>query len=81
MIRRVAIVAALLALALSQRTFLAHAISSAVGIVLSQAGRERTAREKAQRRTTPRAAVSPMLDITLLVVVRAVNSIVQALIL
>ena len=75
--------AALLALGPAQRTFLAHAISSAVGIVLIQAGRQRTAREKAARQTSPRAVdlTSPTLDLTLLVVVRAVDSIMQAFIL
>lgn len=36
------------------RTFVVHALASAAGILLIQAGRERTKREGARRRTAPR---------------------------
>ena len=70
-----------------QQTFISYFLSSTVGIFLIQAGRERTFRLHVRRiaapsssRTTP-SLTSPTLDLTLLVLVRAVDSLVQTFIL
>ncbi|KAF9453821.1 hypothetical protein P691DRAFT_755182 [Macrolepiota fuliginosa MF-IS2] len=66
-----------------QRTLTANAIASSVGILLLQAGRERALKSsratslKAKRRSSE---VSPTLDLTLLLVVRALDCLVQSLI-
>lgn len=57
-----------------QRTFLANAIASSVGIMLLQKGRERASRLKKGHPSS----TSPTLDLTLLLVVRALDSIVQS---
>lgn len=80
-----------------QATFLATCISSSAGILLLQAGRERTSRLKLLRggsvsivaspKPTAAAAkavldlTSPTLDLTLLLLVRAIDSVVQSVIL
>ncbi|KAF9481427.1 hypothetical protein BDN70DRAFT_974936 [Pholiota conissans] len=69
-----------------QQTFLSNALSATVGVILIQAGRNRTTWLRAARRSAtypprPVGLRSPTLDLTLLLVVRAVDSIVQALIL
>ncbi|KAF8973929.1 hypothetical protein BDZ97DRAFT_1912380 [Flammula alnicola] len=77
----------LLGLTLGQQTFLSNVISSTAGILLIQAGRERTRQMQAARRAAASAApravnlTSPTLDLTLLLLVRAVDSIVQTFIL
>ncbi|KAF9526457.1 hypothetical protein CPB83DRAFT_896125 [Crepidotus variabilis] len=75
-----------------QETFLAHAISASLGVVLLQAGTNREARLRALRasatttastaniRKQLRDATSPTLDLTLLLLVRAVDSVVQGVI-
>ncbi|PPQ80833.1 hypothetical protein CVT25_001958 [Psilocybe cyanescens] len=90
-----------LALSPGQRSFLSYVLSSSVGILLIQAGRERSSRLQQARRaaeavaagTVPASALShpalraaanrtsPTLDLTLLLLVRAVDSLVQAFIL
>ena len=64
-----------------QQTFISHVISSFIGILLLQAGRARTARLRAASNSTKPSGYSPTLDLTLLLLVRAVDSIVQTLIL
>jgi len=90
----------LLDLSPTQQTFLSFLFSSSIGILLIQAGRQRSTRLQLARRaatttslatsTSPlthpalRAAVdrtSPTLDLTLLLLVRAVDSILQTFIL
>ena len=64
-----------------QQTFISHAISSFIGILLLQAGRARTARLRAASKPTKPSGHAPTLDLTLLLLVRAVDSIVQTFIL
>jgi hypothetical protein len=69
-----------------QQTFISYFLSSTVGIFLIQAGRERTSRLHARRTAAPSSSqtpslTSPTLDLTLLVLVRAVDSLVQTFIL
>lgn len=69
-----------------QQTFISYFLSSTVGIFLIQAGRERTSRLHARRMAVPSSSqttslTSPTLDLTLLVLVRAVDSLVQTFIL
>ena len=64
-----------------QQTFLSHGISSFIGILLLQAGRARAARLRAASKPTNSGGHSPTLDLTLLLLVRAVDSIVQTFIL
>jgi hypothetical protein len=64
-----------------QQTFISHVISSFIGILLLQAGRARTARLRAVSNPTKPSGYAPTLDLTLLLLVRAVDSIVQTLIL
>lgn len=59
-----------------QRTFVANVVASSIGILLLQEGRERTSRMK-RGHSTPS---SPTLDLTLLLVVRALDSVVQSFI-
>jgi len=63
-----------------QQTFLSYFLSSTVGIFLIQAGRERTLRLCARHSQTT-TSTSPTLDLTLLVLVRAVDSLLQTFIL
>lgn len=68
----------------AQQTFISNAISSSVGILLIQSGRERTLRRRLLRRTSSYPSAdhpSPTLDLTLLLFVRAIDSILQAFIL
>ncbi|KIM48196.1 hypothetical protein M413DRAFT_224411 [Hebeloma cylindrosporum] len=64
-----------------QQTFISYLLSSTVGIFLIQAGRERTSRLNAQARSSSQSLTSPTLDLTLLVLVRALDSLVQTFIL
>lgn len=69
-----------------QQTFISYFLSSTVGIFLIQAGRERTSHLHARRMAAPSSSqttslTSPTLDLTLLVLVRAVDSLVQTFIL
>ena len=64
-----------------QQTFVSHGISSFIGILLLQAGRARAARLRAASKPTKSSGHSPTLDLTLLLLVRAVDSIVQTFIL
>ena len=64
-----------------QQTFISHVISSFIGILLLQAGRARTARLRASSKLTKPNGNAPTLDLTLILLVRAVDSIVQTLIL
>ena len=65
-----------------QQTFISNLISSSTGILLLQAGRARTVRLRAASKPISRLGyVSPTLDLTLLLLVRAVDSIVQTFIL
>ena len=65
-----------------QQTFISNLISSFTGILLLQAGRARTVRLRAASKHTSRLGhTSPTLDLTLLLLVRAVDSIVQTFIL
>jgi hypothetical protein len=68
-----------------QQTFISHVISSFIGILLLQAGRARTAGLRAASKPTNLKPSghhdAPTLDLTLLLLVRAVDSIVQTLIL
>ena len=63
-----------------QQGFLSNVISSYMGVLLLQAGRNRTESAKAAQRGTPWSSrhPSPTLDLTLLLIVRAVDSVVQA---
>lgn len=69
----------------AQKTFLSYMLSSSVGILLLQAGRDRSYRLR--RRPKPATAVldcdrpSPTLDLTLLLLVRAVDAAIQAFVL
>ncbi|KAH9486928.1 hypothetical protein JR316_0000994 [Psilocybe cubensis] len=91
----------ILALSPGEQSFLSYVLSSSVGILLIQAGRERTARLQLARRAAEATAsgpsivstlahpalratanrTSPTLDLTLLLIVRAIDSLVQAFIL
>jgi hypothetical protein len=65
-----------------QQTFISHVISSLIGILLLQDGRTRTARLRAvSKLTKPSGYYAPTLDMTLILLVRAVDSIVQTFIL
>jgi hypothetical protein len=68
-----------------QQTFISYFLSSTVGFLLIQAGRERTSRLQLARRAPSTSKTvnltSPTLDATLLVLARAVDSLVQAFIL
>lgn len=64
-----------------QQTFISHVISSLIGILLLQAGRARTARLRDASKLTKLSGNTPTLDLTLLLLVRAVDSIVQTFIL
>ena len=64
-----------------QQTFISHIISSFIGILLLQAGRARTAKLRAASKPTKPSGHAPTLDLTLLLLVRAVDSIVQTFIL
>lgn len=67
-----------------RRTFIANVVASSVGILLLQAGRERAVRLseanplKVKRHGNER--ISPTLDLTLLLLVRALDSLVQSFI-
>ena len=63
-------------LTLEQRTFLANAIASSVGILLLQKGRNRASRLKQGRSSS----ISPTMDLTLLLAVRALDSVFQSFI-
>lgn len=63
-------------LTLEQRTFLAYAIASSVGIFLLQKGRCRASRLKQGRFSS----ISPTIDLTLLLAVRALDSVFQSFI-
>jgi len=75
----------LLSLSHEQRTFLFHLVSSSLGVVLLQAGRARSLRlriSSSRGVPTPNlSGISPTLDLTILLVVRAIDSIVQSFIL
>jgi hypothetical protein len=66
-----------------QQTFISNLISSFIGVLLLQAGRARTVRLRAASKPTSRLVnhTSPTLDLTLLLLVRAIDSIVQTFIL
>ena len=69
-----------------QQTFISNVISSFIGILLLQAGRARTHKLRAASKPTKQSGTqldytSPTLDLTLLLLVRAVDSIVQTFIL
>ena len=64
-----------------QQTFTSHVISSFIGFLLLQAGRARIARLRAASKPTKPSEHAPTLDLTLLLLVRAVDSIVQTFIL
>ena len=67
-----------------QQSFISNLISSFTGILLLQAGRARTARLRAasiKRSGAQLEHTSPTLDLTLLLLVRAIDSIVQTFIL
>jgi hypothetical protein len=64
-----------------QQTFISNVISSFIGILLLQAGRARATRLRAASKLTKPSGHSPTLDLTLLLLVRAVDSIVQTFIL
>ncbi|KAJ3575627.1 hypothetical protein NP233_g962 [Leucocoprinus birnbaumii] len=59
-----------------QRTFIANVIASSAGIMLLQEGRERASKRKRGKSKS----TSPTLDLTLLLVVRALDSVVQSFI-
>jgi len=63
-------------LTLEQRTFLANAVASSVGMFLLQKGRNRASRFKQGHSSS----ISPTTDLTLLLAVRALDSIVQSFI-
>lgn len=75
----------LLSLSHEHQTFLSHLVSSSLGIVLLQAGRARSLRLRnvsSSRVPTPNlSGISPTLDLTILLAVRAIDSIVQSFIL
>ncbi|EDR14989.1 uncharacterized protein LACBIDRAFT_300660 [Laccaria bicolor S238N-H82] len=75
----------LLSLSHEQRTFLSHLVSSSLGIVLLQAGRARSLRLRILSSggvpTPSLSGISPTLDLTILLAVRAVDSMVQSFIL
>lgn len=79
--------ACLVALSPRQQTFSSYFLASIIGVLLLQSGRERSVRLKALRNATIRNAArtsdltSPTLDLSLLLLVRAVDSVVQAFIL
>lgn len=79
--------AGLVTLSPRQQTFWSYFVTSVVGVLLLQSGRERTVRLKVLRNaTTPNGIgtgdlTSPTLDLSLLLLVRAVDSVVQAFIL
>jgi hypothetical protein len=64
-----------------QQTFISHVISSFIGIQLLQAGRTRSARLRAASKLTKPSGHAPTLDLTLILLVRAIDSIVQTFIL
>ena len=64
-----------------QQTFISHVISSFIGILLLQAGRARSARLRAASKLTKSSGHAPTLDLTLILLVRAIDSIVQTFIL
>jgi hypothetical protein len=64
-----------------QQTFTSHVISSFIGFLLLQAGRARITRLRAASKPTKPSDHAPTLDLTLLLLVRAVDSIVQTFIL
>ena len=67
-----------------QQSFISNVISSFTGILLLQAGRARTARLRAasiKRSGAQLGHTSPTLDLTLLLLVRAIDSVVQTFIL
>ena len=64
-----------------QQTFISHVISSFIGILLLQAGRARSARLRAASKLTKPSGHAPTLDLTLILLVRAIDSIVQTFIL
>lgn len=65
-----------------QQTFLAFVLSSSLGVLVLQAGRERerTVQRRARNTNATVPAASPTLDLTLLLFVRAVDAVVQHLI-
>ncbi|RXW22947.1 hypothetical protein EST38_g2910 [Candolleomyces aberdarensis] len=63
----------------AQITFISNLISSSVAVILLQKGAARARQGRAKR--VDSAGVSPTLDLTLLLVVRALDSVVQSLIL
>ena len=63
-------------LTLEQRTFLAYAIASSVGVFLLQKGRNRASGLKQGRSSS----ISPTMDLTLLLAVRALDSVFQSFI-
>ncbi|KAF8909027.1 hypothetical protein CPB84DRAFT_1766713 [Gymnopilus junonius] len=68
----------------AQQTFISNVTSSSIGILLIQSGRERVLHRRLARRTPSYPSTehaSPTLDLTLLLFVRAVDSILQAFIL
>lgn len=68
----------------AQKTFLSNVLSSSAGIMLLQAGRQRALKQKSSVSLPARVArairTSPTLDLTLLLLVRAVDSILQTLV-
>jgi len=68
-----------------QETFLCNFLSSSVGVLLLQAGRQRAVRLRQLRHPSPTKSpmdlTSPTLDLTLLLVVRAIDSLMQSFIL
>ena len=64
-----------------QQTFISHFLSSFIGILLLKSGRARTARLQAASKVTKPNGHAPTLDLTLILLVRAVDSIVQTFIL
>jgi hypothetical protein len=79
--------AGLAAMSPRQQTFWSYFLTSIIGVLLLQSGRERTVRLRALRKApmTNAAGIidltSPTLDLSLLLLVRAVDSVVQAFIL
>jgi hypothetical protein len=63
-----------------QRTFFVNVIASFVGILLLQEGREKARRLGKPRNKRHVSAVSPTLDLTLLLSVRALDSLLQSLV-
>ncbi|KAF9456193.1 hypothetical protein BDZ94DRAFT_1204828 [Collybia nuda] len=68
----------------SQKTFLSNVFSSAVGIMLLKAGRQRAMKLRNRHSLSAQASSkdcsSPTLDLTILLLVRAMDSLLQALI-